>query len=262
MDELSDDELGVWLDRVIANAKESYPSDPTTLAYGQLPQQVLDIWGNPHSPLVVICVHGGYFAEEYGRSVNEALARRLAKAGALVVNLEYRRSGSIGHPSQSVDDVRSGVRYALKRYPGAERVIVLGHSAGGYLCIATSAVPGVTSVLPLAPLTHLRDTANSGYDEGAIARWMGSSPDEDPKSWEVMELDSMTLGAVRCTIIHGSDDRVVPIEHSVRFASLDRNLAGQTRLIQLPKVGHYEFLDPDSSAVAMVLKVLGLDSVA
>lgn len=261
VDDLSDEELDAWLESVIAKAKISYPCETISVPYGAHSHQILDLWGNPQASLIVICVHGGYFAEEFDRSVNEGLVRRLASAGALVANLEYRRSGSIDSPSQSVDDVRAGISYVLERYPGAGCVVLLGHSAGGYLCIAASTVPGVTSVMPLAPLTYLRETFEGGYDDGAIAKWMGNRPDYDPNSWERMELSSIQPCSVQYTIIHGIDDRVVPVEHSVRFACQGKYLTGQVRLIQLPEVGHYEFLDPDSSAVDMVLTLLGLDSV-
>ena len=52
----------------------------------------------------------------------------------------------------------------------------------------------------------------------------------------------------------------MPIAHSVRFASKYAEMGGVVRLLQLPDVGHYEFLDPESLAVEAVFEALGLGS--
>lgn len=59
VEELSDEELSAWFDRVMADAAERYPGEPTTIAYGRHVQQVIDLWGDMRAPLVVVSVHGG-----------------------------------------------------------------------------------------------------------------------------------------------------------------------------------------------------------
>ena len=44
-------------------------------------------------------------------------------------------------------------------------------------------------------------------------------------------------------VVHGSDDDRVPAEQSRRFCSKHRH----ARLLELPGVGHFEFLDPANS---------------
>jgi len=258
VDNLSDNELASWLFEVQERAATQYPGHSTTLAYGPHPDQFIDLWGDQDAQVVIVTIHGGYFAAEFDRSVNEPLARRLAHEGALVANVEYRRTGSVSDPRQTVDDVRLAIAKVIAQSPNAARIILLGHSAGGFLCLAGSTVPGVAAMLPLAPLTYLRVTSNGGWDEGAIERWIGVSPEEDVAMWAGMELAAVGIGRAECIVLHGTEDKVVPIEHSRRFV---RNLSPETpssMLIELPATGHYEFLDPESSATAQLLAALSL----
>jgi len=258
VDNLSDDELASWIFEVQERAATQYPGHSTTLAYGPHPDQFIDLWGDQDAPVVIVTIHGGYFAAEFDRSVNEPLARRLAYEGALVANVEYRRTGSVSDPRQTVEDVRIAIAAIVAKSPATVRIVLLGHSAGGFLCLAGSTVPGVAAMLPLAPLTYLRATADGGWDEGAIKRWIGASPEEDVATWARMELAAVGIGDVECIVLHGTEDKVVPIEHSRRFVKNLSSEAPSSILIELPATGHYEFLDPDSSATTELLAVLRL----
>ena len=68
----------------------------TTLSYGPLPEQVVDVrlpaaTGRP-APLVVV-VHGGFWKAEWDRAHAGPQSDGLAAAGYVVATVEYRRVG-------------------------------------------------------------------------------------------------------------------------------------------------------------------------
>lgn len=256
-DHLSDDELVAWFVEMAAAAADAYPDTPTEVAYGSHPLQVIDLWGDPAAPVWIVWIHGGYFAEEYDRSVNEPTARLLAAAGFAVANIEYRRAESADGPAQTIADVREAVAWVVDHAPDSATVIVAGHSAGGFLAIAGGTVPGVAALVPLAPVTYLRRTAEGGWDEGAIERWIGAGPADDESLWSSVELPALGIPRVPIRIVHGADDRVVPIALTREF--LDAHLVGtdlDAAVMEIPGAGHFEFLDPFSSEADQVVTVL------
>ena len=250
LDDLSDDELGVWFEGISAEAARTYPGTPTEVRYGPHPLQVIDIWGDQSAPVWVVSIHGGYFAAAYDRTVNEPLSRRLAAAGFAVANVEYRRAGSTDDAFDTVTDVRSAVAHTAALKPPGSRLVVTGHSAGGYLALVASSHPDVLASLPLAPVTYLARTSLGGWDEGSIATWIGSQPEEDPQGWARMEPISLGLPTATTVILHGASDKVVPLALTEDFIA-DPAVArsAQIGLVTLLDVGHFEFLDPTSDVV-------------
>lgn len=250
--ELRGDELARWLDAVADRAARELPGSPQSRAYATAPEQVVDLWGGLDAGLVVVTIHGGYFAAEYDRSGIEPLCRRLASEGHGVANVEYRRTGSVTDPLDSVSDVRAAIRSVRAWCPSA-RLVLVGHSAGGYLALTGSTERGVCGALALAPATLLRAIADGGYDDGALQRWVGAAPVTDPPAWERLAPERVGLGTAPVRVLHGRLDTVVPAEHSVRWVG-ERVAAGaDLSLGLLERIGHYEFLDPASSAADAVV---------
>jgi pimeloyl-ACP methyl ester carboxylesterase len=111
--------------------------------------------------------------------------------------------------------------------------------------------------VPLAPLTYLRRTSESGCDEGAIAAWIGSDPTESAAEWEALELPVLGIPGVRTRILHGAEDRVVPVTFTEDYLAEHLQTAGiDVALEALPGTGHYEFLDPFSPTADRVIAVL------
>jgi acetyl esterase/lipase len=150
---------------------------PTTHSYGPLPDQVADLWlpDGIADPPVVVSLHGGYFADEYRRDLHDAIAAELARRGFAVWNVEYRRAGT-GRLTETTDDVWAAVEAA----PGTGPLAAFGHSAGGYLAEWVASHPRVQHVVPLAAALDLAGVVRAGWDDGAVADWLGAGPDEDP----------------------------------------------------------------------------------
>lgn len=252
LDDLDDEQLLAWFEGLLAETAQRYPGEPDTFAYGDDPLQVIDLWGDPASSLWVVSIHGGYFAAEYDRTVNEPISRRMAAEGMAVANIEYRRAESAADPRDTVADVRAAIAAVVERAPDGARIVVTGHSAGGYLALTGAVHAGIDAVLPLAPVTDLVATARGGWDEGAIARWIGEPLGSEGAAdgrWVQLQPEAIGLATAPATILHGVEDRVVPV-HLVRdFA--DRH--PEFPLVELPGTGHFEFLDPNSDAVSALL---------
>ena len=133
-DEHTDSDVVEWITRISEQAARDYPGSPRTIAYGPDEQNVVDMWGPNEAPTLVVSLHGGYFAAMYDRSINDALVRAMAARGVAVANVEYRRTGSANTATDSLEDARVAVDCVLSdRAVAPQRVVVVGHSAGGWL---------------------------------------------------------------------------------------------------------------------------------
>lgn len=247
-------ELTAWLDELRAwDAAQPAPSRPETLAYGDHPDQVADLWlpeGVPDPPLVV-SLHGGYFRARYGRDVNVPVARELVRRGFAVGNVEYRRAGT-GGLHETTADVWSAVD-VLAAMPGHERIAVVGHSAGGFLAEWLASHPRVDLVVPLAGALDLVGVVRAGWDGGAVADWLGAGPDEAPDLYRAADLRRRLPTRARRVLIHGTADGTVGVDQSREFVAA----AGEgAELVELDGTGHFEFLDPRTPAFEVVAGVL------
>jgi acetyl esterase/lipase len=230
-------------------------SAPTTVAYGDHPDQVADLWLPPdvEEPPVVVSIHGGYFTAPYRRDLHQPIAGELVRRGFAVWNVEYRRSGTGGGLQETTDDVWAAVD-ALPL--PARRVAVFGHSAGGYLAEWLAAHPRVELVVPLAGALDLAGVVRAGWDGGAVADWLGGHPDDDPDRYAAADLRRrLPTGASR-VLIHGTADTTVGVAQSRDFAVAAATAGDRTDLVELEGEGHYAFLDPRQAAFEALYLVL------
>lgn len=246
--------LAAWLKRLRkCDAGREAPSAAATVAYGDHPDQVADLWLPPGvtDPPLVISLHGGYFAAGYRRDLHDAIAAELARSGFAVWNVEYRRTGT-GSLRETTDDVWAAVDAA----PGDRPVAVFGHSAGGYLTEWVASHPRVAHVVPLAAALDLAGVVRAGWDRGAVAEWLGAGPDEDPGIYAAADLRRrLPTGASR-VLIHGTADDRVGVEQSRDFAVVAAASGDTTELVELEGVGHFEFLDPREPAFEALYRAL------
>lgn len=210
------------------------------LRYGDHPDQVVELRGDPAHPLVAV-VHGGFWRPAFDRTHAGAQSDALADAGFRVATVEYRRIP--GDPDAAIGDVRA----ALAAVDG--RAVVVGHSAGGQLALLLAAVdPPVRAVVALGPVASLRLAEALDLGDGAVADHLGAPaaarPDLDP-----LELPDP---AVPVTILHGADDRVVPLEVSEAYVARHPS----TALIVLPGAGHFPGIDPRAPEFGRVIEVV------
>src|SRR5579862_2299385 len=103
---------------------------------------------------VILLIHGGYWRARYDLTLMTALAKDLAARGYAAWNIEYRRVGnpSGGWPGTLLDVARAAdhVREMALIYPlDTQRVVAIGHSAGGHLAFWLAARPRIPADSPL-----------------------------------------------------------------------------------------------------------------
>jgi acetyl esterase/lipase len=219
-------------------------------AYGRHPSQVGELF-EPDGPAVGVAVflHGGFWRAPYDRHLMDDLCRDLAAGRWLAWNLEYRRLGEGGGWPQTFEDVASGIANG----PASDGpTVAIGHSAGGHLALWAAAQGLVTHAVSQAGVVDLHAADRLALSRNAARELLGRAPYEDPERWRTASPAALVpLGAPQL-IVHGEDDDTVPASMSSSYAARDPNV--ELRL--LPGVGHYEHLDPRSTAWATVREFL------
>lgn len=220
--------------------------------YGEL--RVRAGTGSP-APVAVL-IHGGFWRARYDLRLMDRLADDLVSRGWATWNLEYRRLGRRaggGYPT-TLDDVGSGIDHLAQLADDArldlERVVAIGHSAGGHLAAwaATRPAPRVRlcGVVAQAGVLDLRLAHELDLGSGTVAKFLGGPPGEVPDRYAAgSPADRLPLG-VPVLLTHGADDRVVPPLVSERFAAAARAAGDDVALVNLPGEAHMGHLDPEN----------------
>jgi acetyl esterase/lipase len=222
-------------------------SEPTnTFSYGKSVDQIIDFYLPVESdkPTLVL-IHGGYWRPEYDRKHLAPLAKKFADLGWPVALIEYRRI--IGNPDAMMSDVVSAIEEVVGR---DNKLILIGHSAGGHLALLAANKLGVLGVIALAPVTDLVKTEELDLDEGAASDFLGAPAslraDLDPMRQPILKVPT--------TLIHGDLDIRVPVAFARDYVA--KAASSQIKLIELENIGHFEVIDPRHKAVELILEQL------
>ncbi len=233
------------------------PPDRTEVT-GPEQTDVYDVW-DPDTDrargVTVALVHGGFWREEYDRSHQAPLAVALAADGFHVANLEYPRIGMPGGgwpgTGRSVLERVESVR-ADTHLP--DRVVVVGHSAGGQLALWLASgerAPWLTGVVALAPAADLGEVNRLGLGDDAARALLRGTPQEEPEAWADADPMRQRL-TVPTVIVTGELDDVVP------GAVVDSYVAGRNaeeplRTAVARRADHFDVIDPATPAYLLVL---------
>jgi acetyl esterase/lipase len=243
------------------------------IAYGDGSQQ----FGDLRLPRVtgrrpaVIAIHGGFWRSAYDLTHLSHLCAALTRAGFVTWSLEYRRIGQPGggFPG-TLQDVAQGVRFLsglAKQYAiDLQKVVTIGHSAGGHLALWLAARArfktalgierdGLTvrGVVSLAGISDLAEGFRLGLSEGAVRELMGGSPREVPDRYAIASPAELLPLGIRQILVHGTEDDVVPAAMSIHYFEKASEAGDRVALVPLRGMGHFEPVDPDSAAWPEVL---------
>lgn len=240
-------------DRSILVRKEPPPS--AQVPYGDHPDQRADLWQAEYDTGIrVVLLHGGFWRQEHDRRHCWGLAGVLAQRGATVVLPEYRRVGGAGGWRATFDDIENACHDFTTRMPSGEKVVVVGHSAGGQLALwiaATRPPPSTVRVVALAPVADLVEAHRLNLGDGAVAAVLGGSPQEVPERYAEVDPSQLSSPQMPVTLVHGGSDSLVPVALSEGYAA--KHPASQ---IERPECGHFELIDPASECSEVSIRAI------
>ncbi len=232
--------------------------------YGRRRGQWVERWPPQGEPTgwTAVLVHGGFWGSAFGCGLMRPLAADLAADGWLVANLEYRRLGAGGGWPATFADVAA----ATDDLAGAEsvhpdRVVAVGHSAGGQLALwlaaraalppgAPGAAPAVVpaAAVSLAGVCDLVAAAEQRVGGRAVRRLLGGEPGEVPDRYALASPAArLPLGRPQL-LVHGGRDRHVPPSLSLDYAEAARAAGDEVEVALDEAAAHMELIDPRSPA--------------
>lgn len=215
------------------------------IPYGPEPRQQLDVYvpdaALPGLRPVVVFIHGGSWqsgSKEQYRFVGSGLAER----GYIAVVANYRLNPEVRFPG-FVADAAGAVAWTLRnigRYGGDPgRVFVMGHSAGAHTAMLLAldrrylAAEG-TSPEQLRGAIGLSGPYDFAIDSDLLRSVFGSAPEPA----ETQPVTFVRGDAPPLLLIHGTDDAICWVTHSIRLTELVRAAGGQAELRLYPGLGH------------------------
>jgi len=238
------------------------PPADARIPYGADPNQFLDLRLPPQKskgpfPLV-INIHGGFWRAKYNLDHAGHLCAALTAKGLATANLEYRRVGNKGGAwPGSFADIRSAYSFlaqnASQHNLDAQRVIVMGHSAGGQLALCLAAhETGITRAVSLAGVVDLQRAYQLHLSNDAVVEFLGGAPNEVPDHYREADPMQLSLARARQWLVHGAADDVVPSVFSRDYVSAKQKRTGKEKedahLVEIPGAGHFEVIDPRTAA--------------
>lgn len=256
------------------------PYGPEYLQFGDL---YLPEGDGPHP--VIPLIHGGYWRARYDLTLMQGLAEDLARRGYAAWNIEYRRVGDTGGgwPGTFLDVARAVdyIRILAPRYQlDAQRVVPVGHSAGGHLAFWLAVRPRIPADSPLAgssvaaregeqatPLPLLGVIGLAGVldletawrlhlSNDAVVELLGKKWPDAPERYAAASPAAMLPLGVPQILIHGTRDSNVPIEISRDYAAKAKAPGDPVTYLELEGIDHFDVIDPYSTAWERTVKAL------
>ena len=249
------------------------PSGGEKIVYGPASSQFVQLWTpagkGPHP--VVILLHGGCWQHEVADlDYMNAAALDLQKRGIAVWDVEYRSvdepgggyPGTFQDVGQAIDLLRTE---GPKRGLDLERVVAMGHSAGGHLALwaagrrnlpassplhAADPLP-IHAVVSLAGLPDLKgatEAINMVCGANIVGRLTGPATAEHSDVYaDTSPLSLLPLGAP-VVMIQGAYDSISPPYHGSHYRKDARAKGDQVEVLVIPDVGHFELVWPQTPA--------------
>ncbi len=191
-----------------------------TVRYGTHDRQFVEVVGPSHGPArgLVLMVHGGFWRGERTARELRPLAADLARPGVAVALPEYRVTDEGAVWPQPLDDVVCAVRDTAAALDVPLRdVVLVGHSAGGHLALLAGAhLPGLRTVVGLAPITDLVAAVDEGWAAEPVGHLLPSATREALAQASPVRITDPLPPVV---LLHGDADQTVPVSQSRSFVA-------------------------------------------
>jgi acetyl esterase/lipase len=252
------------------------PAADLRVAYDDAPEQFADLRlpAGPGPFPALAFIHGGFWRSKYDLSHAGHICAALTEAGIATWNLEYRRIGNEGGGwPGTFQDIARGLRKLFEVAPeydiDRDRVVVMGHSAGGHLAIWSAGLSRIPKESPvhaeplpmraaisLAGAVDLREVWRLGLGDGVVCDLLGGTPERVPDRYAAgSPADLLPLG-VPHVIIHGVDDDIVPLAIGEGYVASAAKAGDDVTLLALPNTDHFAVIDPESEIWQEILAAI------
>ncbi len=230
-----------------ADARIPYGTDPNQFGDLRLPKA-------PGSFPVVMNIHGGYWRSKYDLAHAGHLCAALTAKNLATWNVEFRRVGNPGGGwPGTFEDIVSAYRFLpqiAKRYNlDTTRIVVMGHSAGGQLALCLTAhEPAVKRAVSLAGVLDLQQAFELHLSNDAVVEFLGGKPKDVPEHYHEADPTRLKIPQATQWLIHGAADGTVPAFFSRNYAEQKKVSGEDVHYLEISTAGHFELIDPRSSA--------------
>ena len=249
--------------------QRAVPPPPLRASYGNEAAQFGELWlpeGAGPFP-VVLLVHGGCWRNNLpGLEFLRSLAAALHAKGLAVWNVEYRRLGDEGggYPGTFLDAAASAdfLRELSRKYPlDLQRVVAVGHSAGGHLALWLAGRSRIAASSPLSasdPLRLRHAFSLGGLGDlkamhqyhgdavcgaGTIPLLTGADARADDPYSDTSPVNLLPLG-IPVTMIVGAYDMALPPFFDAAYRDLAAKKGDRVEVILQPDGGHFDVVAP------------------
>ena len=211
---------------------------------------------------VAIVIHGGCWLADNGLDYMGTSAIALTRQGLATWSIEYRRVGNVGGGwPGTFEDVALGadhLRDLSRHFPlDLERIVAIGHSAGGHLALwlasrhrlreeqplFRSEPIRIRGVLALAPASDLAMLHRQRLCGDAIEKLMGGSPQDVPEHYRAASpLELLPIGVPQVLIVGGGDR--VWARLARRYFDAAVGLGEDVQLLCVDPSEHFDIVDP------------------
>lgn len=216
----------------------------------------------------VVLLHGGYWLPGYGLDLMNPLSARLTALGYATWNVEYRRVQGGGGVPTTLADVATAIEHlAAKGMPTGldEKVLLLGHSAGGQLAAwaasRTEKTPGgaprvqLSGAISLSGVLNLTLAARRPGSTSQVTGFVGGTPAEVPEKYAVADPTLLVPPACPVWSVHAHEDTVVPTEQSTTYIKAATAAGGRAEHVDVPG-DHFTLIDPGSADFPTIRKLI------
>jgi len=230
-----------------------------------------------------VCIHGGAWRGGHRSDLslpntlfyNRSLIEMLAEEGYVAISVSYRLAPRAQFPAQILD-CKTAVRWlranATKYNVDPNRIGGVGFSAGGHLtCLMgtcdkndgfdTTEFGEVSSELQAAvnffPPTDISMYGNIPLEESLLKPWLGALFRDKPEVFKrASPIEYCKKSCCPMLFIHGTEDILVPIEHSRKMVAKLKELGVRTELMELEGESHGWVGDPVKKSNEKMLRFL------
>jgi acetyl esterase/lipase len=202
----------------------------------------------------VIVIHGGGWKDSFSRSGMADHSYRLAAAGYVAFNIDYRGTPTGGEFPHAVQDCICALAFVRTHADefgiDPARIATFGYSAGGHLASmlgVAAADPVVTPDCEAGATTPVAAVVSGAGPQllellpevETVTSFVGGRYDEVPERYaQASPLTYVAPGAPPFLLINGEADWFVDIEHAHRMQSALDAVGTENRLLAIPGGGH------------------------